>query len=231
LDAPRKPAGYDISAATRVLESAVRSRGAPTRIMEPGPHERLGQREQTIVVNDASGSMAEEYDDGHKKIDASCRASCNLVLQKLRIDPEDEVGLITFTDRATSLLQPQQLAAHAQEMIKRLQAMQARGGTDIAAGLDLAGQMLDWQRPGLVRRIVLLSDGYGGAPLACATALKQRGVIIDVVGVGATPDLVDEPLLKRVASTVDGQLRYRFITDQQTLIQHYTQLASKTETA
>jgi len=50
------------------------------------------------------------------------------------------------------------------------------------------------------------------------------------VGVGDKPSNVNEALLRKVASVIDGQLRYRFIKDQQTLLAHYTQLAQKTAT-
>jgi hypothetical protein len=49
-----------------------------------------------------------------------------------------------------------------------------------------------------------------------------------VVGVGAAPTDVNESLLRSVASVVDGEVRYRFIKDSRTLVQHYTALATKT---
>lgn len=42
---------------------------------------------------------------------------------------------------------------------------------------------------------------------------------------------VGEKLLKRVASTIQGELHYRFIKDHRTLVSHFTSLASKTTTA
>ncbi len=76
----------------------------------------------------------------------------------------------------------------------------------------------------------MLTDGQGGEPLATAERLKSRGVVIDVIGVGKTPSDVNEPLLKKVASNIQGELHYRFIKDHQSLIAHYTQLAHKTKT-
>ena len=82
----------------------------------------------------------------------------------------------------------------------------------------------------MVRRIVLLTDGHGGHPIDTARDLKSKGVVIDVIGVGSAPSGVDEKLLRNVASVVEGEARYRFIKDQQTLVAHYTQLANKTAT-
>lgn len=90
--------------------------------------------------------------------------------------------------------------------------------------------MFDWSRNDVVRRIVLLTDGHGGEPLRTAEDLKSRGVVIDVIGVGSNPSRVDEKLLRKVASVIEGETRYRFIKDQQTLVGHYTQLANKTKT-
>ena len=88
--------------------------------------------------------------------------------------------------------------------------------------------MFDWQRQDVVRRIVLLTDGEGGDPLAMADELKSRGVVIDCIGIGPEPSKVNESLLRQVASVIQGQCRYRFIKDSRTLIQHYTMLAGKT---
>ncbi|MGD2111192.1 MAG: VWA domain-containing protein, partial [Phycisphaerae bacterium] len=83
-------------------------------------------------------------------------------------------------------------------------------------------------RNGVVRRIVLLTDGCGGHPIRTAQDLKSRGVVIDVIAVGHSEEEVNVKLLKKIASTVDGELRYRFIKDQQTLVAHITQLGGKT---
>ena len=56
-----------------------------------------------------------------------------------------------------------------------------------------------------------MTDGHGGHPLRTAEELKARGVVIDVTGVGQDPAGVDEKLLKKVASVIEGELRYRFV--------------------
>jgi Mg-chelatase subunit ChlD len=192
---------------------------------------RPGQREQVAIVNDVSGSMEEEYDPGITKLQASIRASVNLVLGKFQTDPQDEIGLVVFNSVAEVIEDFHPVGTYKARMIYALQSLKPEDGTDINEGLKAAQGMFDWSLHGVVRRVVLLTDGQGGDPLDTARELKARGVVVDVVGVGDKSDNVDEVLLKKVASTVGGVLRYRFIKDQKTLVAHYTQLANKTATA
>ena len=81
-----------------------------------------------------------------------------------------------------------------------------------------------------LRRIIMLSDGEhngGGSPETVASNLKNAGVIIDCIGIGGSPEDVDELLLKKIASrNPDGSIRYCFIGDQQKLLRKYKTLAS-----
>lgn len=198
------------------------------------PHgaNRSNQREDTLLDCDVSGSMADEFDHGVAKIEALRRAAVNLVLQKHQIDPRDRVGVITFNDRADLQMALACVGDDKQSLIRKLQSLNAGGGTDINEGLVLARENFDWSRADVVRRIVLLTDGRdGGDPIPTASDLKRQGVVIDVIGIGASPAGVNEDLLKRVASTIQGELRYRFIKDHRTLVSHFTQLATKTSTS
>jgi len=82
---------------------------------------------------------------------------------------------------------------------------------------------------GTIKRIILLTDGEhlgDDNPVRIATRLKDAGVIIDCIGIGGTPQNVDEKLLKQIASrNFDGSIRYCFIGDQETLIRKYNSLA------
>lgn len=188
------------------------------------------QRELMIILNDQSGSMAENFGPGITKQEAAIRASINLVLNKARLDDLDEIGLVVFNDKAQVLMEPQPIRSHKSEMIRVLQSLSPGGGTDTNKGLVAAGNLCDLDRRDIILRIALLSDGHGGHPIRTAEGLKSRGVVIDVIGIGETPDDVNEKLLKQVASVIQGELRYRFIKDHQTLVAHYTLLANKTKT-
>jgi len=82
---------------------------------------------------------------------------------------------------------------------------------------------------GSMKRIILLTDGdhnQGGSPISTANRLKNAGVIIDCIGIGGSPDDVNEKLLKRIASqNPDDSARYWFIGDQEKLIKTYETLA------
>ena len=121
--------------------------------------------------------------------------------------------------------------AYKRQIILALQSLSIQGGTDINEGLKVASDAFNWSRDDVVRRIVLLTDGHGGHPIRTAEALKSQGVVIDVIGIGERPSEVNEKLLRKVASVIEGEVRYRFIKDQQTLVAHYTQLANKTATS
>jgi len=203
----------------------------PANPAKPLPTAVAKQREQTIFVVDKSGSMAEPYDSRRSKMEAAIRANSSMVLHKAQIDPYDEIGIVTFEDFAMPVLPLCPIQTRKRDILQALQSLAPGGGTDINVGLEAARDMFDWHRNDVVRRIVLLTDGHGGYPLQTASDLKGRGVVIDVCGVGDSPANVDEKLLKKVASVVQGELRYRFIKDQQTLVDHVTQLANKTATA
>lgn len=187
-----------------------------------------GQREDTFLVIDHSGSMGEELDNGVTKLEGAIRAGVNLALQKFQLDPQDRIGVIAFSSTASLLLALCQLSARKRQIIETVQGIVVDGGTDIKTGLVAASQHFEWALTDVVRRIVLLTDGHGGRPLGTAKDLKSNGVVIDVIGVGQSPSGVDEDLLKQVASIQNQQPMYRFIKDHLTLVQHFTQLANKT---
>ena len=195
------------------------------------PNQALGpnsdQREHIVFVIDRSGSMDEPYDGATNKLEAAIRANITLVLKK---DPLDEVAVVSFNRFASVLLPISPIQSQKRQIIETLQSLTPVNGTDINAGLVVSRDVFDWERFDIVRRIVLLTDGHGGDPLDTARDLKSKGVVIDVIGVGDCPDNVDENLLRKVASVIQGQCRYRFIKDHQTLVAHYTQLANKTAT-
>lgn len=189
------------------------------------------QHEDTLLVEDHSGSMGEKFDNGITKLEAAIRASVNLVLHKAQLDPFDRIGVIGFSAKATIRVALSPLSTHKRQIIESLQSIVAGGDTDIDAGLLAASRSFEWANTDVVRRIVLLTDGHGGRPLGTAEDLKAKGVVLDVIGIGPSPAAVDEELLKKIASTQNGRPQYRFIRDHRTLVQQFTQLANKTTVA
>lgn len=183
-----------------------------------------GQGEDLVLVLDTSGSMAGRYDGSRDKITAAKRGTSSLVLNMAMIDPNAQIGIVRFDRSATPLLPLCPLHSHRDQMIHTIQSLQADGGTDQNEGLKAARDMFEWSRIDVTRRIIMLTDGEGGNPLLTAADLKSRGVIIEVLGVGDCPTNVNEKLLRKVASTINGENRYRFIKDAQTLVERLTQL-------
>ncbi|HUT42812.1 MAG TPA: hypothetical protein VMW95_00640, partial [Desulfobacterales bacterium] len=74
----------------------------------------------------------------------------------------------------------------------------------------------------------LLTDGHGGHPVKIANKLKDKySAILDVVGIGGSAEVVNESLLRKVATTdPDGFNHYRFIKDSMDLKEHYKHLAT-----
>lgn len=228
MPAMSPPAPQPIASPRSVGAAPVTVQGAGTPAGWPG--DRNTQRELTVFVEDVSGSMAGYYDSRLSKLEAAKRATCSMVVQKGRLDLQDEIGLVQFNHAARGVLPLCRIESHKIKILQAIQSLAVDGGTDINAGLKAARDMFEWHRHGVVRRIVLLTDGHGGHPLATAEDLKDRGVVVDVVGVGANPRGVNEKLLRKVASEIEGENRYRFVKDSQTLVEHYTQLANKTAT-
>ena len=196
----------------------------------PARDDRANQREHTVFSMDQSSSMGQFYAGETTKLEAACRANVTMVLNKEQIDSEDEIALVAFRSWAEVILELCPISSNKRRIIDAIHSLTPDNGTDINAGLKAARDVFDWSRQDVVRRIVLLTDGHGGEPLGTADDLKSRGVVIDVIGVGADPSGVDEKLLRKVASVIEGEVRYRFIKDQQALVAHYTQLANKTAT-
>jgi hypothetical protein len=230
LPASTSPPAIDSGTISRRVQQAF---GTQSTLVSTGINStgNIHQREHTGIVIDHSWSMDDEYEKGTSKLEAAIRAAVVMICNKAQIDPHDEIGLVAFNSTAQILLDLHPISSHKRQMIQEVQALSPANGTDINEGLVLARDMFDWSRNEVVRRIVLLTDGEGGDPLQTAEDLKDRGVVIDVIGIGDSPKNVNVKLLKKVASVVGGELRYRFIKDQQTLIAHYTQLANKTKTS
>lgn len=80
-----------------------------------------------------------------------------------------------------------------------------------------------------LKRIIMLTDGdynRGGSPMKIAHRLKDRGVIIDCIGIGGSPaDVKQEHLMEIASRNTDGTVRYCFLGDQQQLIRKYESLA------
>ncbi len=191
----------------------------PSKPSQQLPGEARVQDESLIVMIDRSPSM-EDRCGTLTKFSAAKQAVMALVDQRLAIKAVDDLAVIAF-DTAACVVLPFTSTATGYNSIKRaVRAIGIGGGTDIATPLALAASILPAARKRPIHAI-LLTDGQGGQPLPAASALKERGVILQVIGTGDTPRDVDEPLLKAVASTLNGKVLYKFLRDGGELIEYF----------
>jgi len=157
---------------------------------------RSRQAVDVVLAVDASESMAGPAETGGTKLQAARDAAVGFV-GLLRM-PADHVAVVAFHERAT-VLAP--LAGDRGVVERALSDMSTAPGTRVDRALDVAGDLLERsRRPDAQPVIVLLSDGLHPGPpepvLQRAVALRERGVLVFTIGLGAD---VDEELLKRVA--------------------------------
>lgn len=191
-----------------------------------------------VVVLDRSSSMG-DTDYRPSRLEAGKQAILAFAEQRSRVRPLDVLSVVGFDDRAdwAGHLDCLGSGPALAQLPGVLGSLTPRGGTDLSKGLGLVEERLwawDWGQveegvpPSLVR-VLVLTDGHSQSnPLGRAKALKARGVVIEVVGIGGSPSEVNEAMLKQCASVENGRLLYRFIGDQggtEALVQHFKGIA------
>lgn len=182
-------------------------------------------RERIIFVLDRSGSMGRR-DYRPNRLKAGGAAVEEFITVKIEMECHDIVGLVVFHEFSKVICEGSSLADAWMNILKKLSRIRPFDGTDIASGLVEAGKILARCQDDFRKRIVLLTDGHGGRPEPVAEDLKRRGIIIDVIGIGGSPAAVNEASLRKVASVIDGDCRYRFIADRASLIEHFRKIAT-----
>ena len=191
----------------------------------PNEHTRcaigLPENTPTLLVMDVSGSMRHEFSGARSKIEAAGLAAQSHIMERARLYPHAEVGVITFHKRAEVLCPFTPLNTGRKELIKQVRSLSAGGCTDLGNAMKCAFE----QTNGQPTQIVLISDGYGGNPVPYADRLKVQGCVIDCIGIGSDPSQVDEARLRKAASITNGQSNYVFVRDLNLLTQTMTAIA------
>lgn len=156
------------------------------------------------VVMDNSGSM-----DGKGKITNARMAAAELAQQ---LGPEDTLSLVTFSDRATTLLTH---ADHTEQprMQALIRSIDPGGGTNLYAGLTEGQRLLQAAEGDGVKRLILLSDGMANIGISDDRTLAQAagslvGEGITVSGLGLGLDY-NEDLLAAMSDAGGGS--YHFV--------------------
>ena len=172
-------------------------------VVDPGESDQPAERHIAICV-DTSGSM-----DMRNKID-QVRDAANLVFGLL--NEEDYLSIVSFDTDVDVILEATRWGDIGRaEAERRVDRLEARGGTDIYAGLEAAwgtlGELGDG--PDIAKRILLLSDGRDTSfeanefePLAHSIA--EDGISIYSAGIGVDYD-------KNVIRTLGEQSQGRWV--------------------
>jgi Mg-chelatase subunit ChlD len=147
----------------------------PPAIPEPRPLE-------LILVIDRSSSMS-----GIKIVQA--RNAAIAAVRSLRADAR--VGVVAFSGAADRVMAPVGMD-QANDVISFIQGIQASGGTDIAAALRAANNIVS-NDPRYIRHVILLSDGVSEpeSALQAAQGIAGRGVSITTITLGPRNDLME----------------------------------------
>ncbi|HJL19890.1 MAG TPA: VWA domain-containing protein [Sandaracinaceae bacterium LLY-WYZ-13_1] len=155
------------------------------------------------VALDVSGSMIGD------KIRQARRAVAQLAE---RMHPGDRLAIVAYSHEARAVvpLVPIEDARHG--LPDRLDGLAAGGGTHIPGGLSLAAAQLEGAPSGMVRRLVLVSDGQDGSGIVhsdvsrAVSGRARGGTTTSALGVGLD---YDERWLTSVADA--GRGNYEFL--------------------
>ena len=151
------------------------------------------------IVLDRSGSMS-----GDKIV----RAREAAIAAVSRLDERDQVSVVVF-DESIDTIVPAQSAGNRESIVRRIQAIEARGSTAIFGGVSQAASEIRKNLGrGMVNRIILLSDGQANVGPASphelgrlGAALVKEGVSVSTVGVGLD---YNEDLMTSLSRQSDG---------------------------
>jgi len=158
-----------------------------------------------VVVLDRSGSM------GGKPLADAISSVQELVA---RLGNEDRFALVTYASDARLAI-PMQAATplHRTRWSAQVAGVRAGGGTNMAAGVDLATQTVGGlRRDGRTARVILLSDGHANQGDHSLEGLRARAArvakdeyVLSTVGVGLD---FDEALMTVLADAGTGNFYY-----------------------
>ena len=215
--------------------------------MNKKEHERFAQPEDCFgmacvlwecLVADFSPSMdSKAFEPASTKRSVMYEAQKAYLDVKLAKRPDDFVALVGFHDKGI-LLSPflNVEECYTQLAVALEQSRSVNGnGTRLDLGLEIARDLvrrrdtrLRYADVPVITRVLAYSDGYTGGEkdaIRFANELKSSGVIIHTYGVGKNPRDVDEQLMRKVASTIEGVTHYKFLGDGAEIRKTFEQLA------
>jgi len=187
-----------------VLKGVANVRQVLFNVITSGQQEQLARPPLNLaVVLDRSGSMS-----GGKL--ANAKEASKMVLKNLA---KDDVFHLVVYDTTVEVVCENMTSASVQEVCKRIDAITDRDCTNLYAGLEKGVELVKaHHRPGLAKRVFLLSDGLANEGKsahsdinALAKTAFESQVSIDTFGIG---DDFDEKLMKSIAEYGRGAFYY-----------------------
>jgi Mg-chelatase subunit ChlD len=209
--------------AKRFITDELNGNNHPSYDFQSSPHGRLAYE----LVLDASASMDDD-DYPPTRFGAAKQAATGFLKKCEEQTPEALVGAIFYSDSAREAAPLLPVRGEYRQLRRAISSGRTGFTTNIGAGLTAAARAFKSIGPPVSPAIVLLTDGHsneGPNPVGVARKLKNAGVRLDIVGIGGSPEDVNERQLKEMASIHEGQLRYWFIRDTDTLVQRFEAFA------
>jgi Ca-activated chloride channel family protein len=217
---PALPAGSNVSSfvgrglhGTFALShaSVLAGRGQPlfadlTLVADSSEGSRAHAPLAMVIVLDTSGSMS-----GEKITEA--RSAITRLLRDMNDD--DEVAFVRYSDAAQPVEPLRRVGAIRDDLIARVNRLEAGGGTAIPLGLAAGLDALGGENGSRVRRVVLVSDGLDSSrPQSehLASSSFERGITVSSMGIGLD---FDESYMGGVARAGHGN--FGFVNDEATL--------------
>jgi Mg-chelatase subunit ChlD len=186
--------------------------------------EDQGGRLAGLIIDASRSMLAKDWPPS--RLGAGKDAALRFIRRLADKERDARVFIIAFGDTAKLCCRalPVTDLAGLESCIKRIRCM---GSTNVRAALRSALHQLQGAMG--PKQVVLLTDGHntGSCPRAVAESVRQLG-ILECVGIGGSPDEVEEELLREIASVApNGSKRYRWIGDKEGLVAHFEQLAGR----
>ncbi|MDL5201669.1 VWA domain-containing protein [Streptomyces sp. ALI-76-A] len=172
------------------------------------PAEQRGERPPAALtfVLDISGSMAEPG-----RLDL---AQESLGVMTDRLHDDDSVALVTFSDRAETVLPMTRLGGNRAEIHATIDALEPTFSTNLGAGVETGyATAVEGLREGATNRVVLVSDALANDGDTDPDTILERiegarrehGITLFGVGVGSD---YGDALMERLADRGDGHTTY-----------------------
>lgn len=130
------------------------------------------------------------------------KAAATQLLRQFR--PQDLISVVAFSDRAEVVIPPTRVSDMGRDDT-RINLIRTGGGTEIYQGLQLGAEQLRSIPPGVIRQLVLLTDGHTyGDNQNCvdlASELAKEEIVINSLGIGHE---WNDELLDKVSSISGG---------------------------